>query len=196
VLTPAAEGMQGSIRKARELAAATPKSFVPYQFGNPANPAAHRTTTACEIWDDTAGAVDIIVACVGTGGTVTGIAQALKPLKPELQIIALEPTKSPVLSGGKAAPHKIQGMGAGFVPDVLQLDLIDEIIQVTEEESIEATRQLALQEGILSGISSGAAVSASLRVAARPENQDKMIVAILPDTGQRYLSTGLFAADD
>ena len=194
VLTPGSEGMGGAVRKAEELLSRTPNSFMPQQFKNPANPKVHRETTALEIWNDTEGKVDIVVAGVGTGGTITGIAEALKPRKPGLQTIAVEPAGSPVLSGGKPGPHKIQGIGAGFVPEVLRLDLIDEIIRMDDDEAKRATRRLAREEGIFAGISSGAAVAAALRVAARPKNAGKLIVVILPDTGQRYLSTDLFEA--
>ena len=192
VLTPGSEGMGGAIRKATELAQEIPDSLIPQQFQNPANPQIHRETTAEEIWRDTDGQVDILVAGVGTGGTITGISQVIKTRKAGFQTIAVEPTGSPVLSGGQAGPHKIQGIGAGFIPDVLRTDLIDEIVQVTNEEAIATTRRLAREEGILAGVSSGAATAAALAVAARPENADKLIVAILPDTGERYLSTGLF----
>ena len=192
VLTPGPEGMPGAIRRAEELLQEVPNSFMPQQFENPANPQVHRETTAQEIWRDTDGEVDIIVAGVGTGGTITGVADALKALKPSVKAIAVEPAGSPVLSGGKPGPHKIQGIGAGFVPQVLNLDLVDEIVQVTEEEAVQTARQLAKQEGILAGISSGAAAAAALRVAARPENAGKLIVVVLPDTGERYLSTELF----
>ena len=192
VLTPGSGGMPGAITKAEELAAQTPNSFVPQQFKNPANPQIHRETTAEEIWSDTDGQADIVVAGVGTGGTVTGVAQALKPRKPSLRIIAVEPIGSPVLSGGKPGPHKIQGIGAGFVPDVLRLELVDEVVQVTEEDAARTARRLAQEEGIFVGISSGAATAAALGVAARPENKGKLIVVILPDTGERYLSTRLF----
>jgi cysteine synthase A len=194
VLTPGSEGMGGAIRKATELAQEIPDSLIPQQFQNPANPQIHRETTAEEIWRDTDGQVDILVAGVGTGGTITGISQVIKTRKAGFQTIAVEPTGSPVLSGGQAGPHKIQGIGAGFIPDVLRTDLIDEIVQVTNEEAIATTRRLAREEGILAGVSSGAAAAAALAVAARPENADKLIVAILPDTGERYLSTGLFEA--
>lgn len=194
VLTPGAEGMQGAIRKAEALAAEIPGSLIPQQFTNPANPAAHRTATALEIWEDTGGRVDIFVAGVGTGGTVTGVAGVLKAKKPSLRTVAVEPSDSPVLSGGKAGPHKIQGIGAGFVPGVLKRELIDEIVQITAEEAFAAARRLAREEGLLVGISSGAAVHAALEVANRPENQGKMVVVLLPDTGERYLSTELFAS--
>lgn len=194
VLTPADEGMAGSVKRAEELAAATPGSFIPQQFRNPANPGVHRETTAEEIWSDTDGKVDIVVTGVGTGGTITGIAERLKKRKPGLKAIAVEPTGSPVLSGGKPGKHKIQGIGAGFIPDVLNLDLIDEVITVTDEQAIAMTRRLAREEGILAGISSGAAVQAAITVGERKENEDKLIVAILPDTGERYLSSGLFSS--
>lgn len=194
VLTPGSEGMGGAIRKATELAQEIPDSLIPQQFQNPANPQIHRETTAEEIWRDTDGQVDILVAGVGTGGTITGISQVIKARKAGFQTIAVEPAGSPVLSGGQAGPHKIQGIGAGFIPDVLRTDLIDEIAQVTNEEAIATTRRLAREEGILAGVSSGAATAAALAVAARPENAGKLIVAILPDTGERYLSTGLFEA--
>ena len=195
VLTPGAEGMLGAIRRAEELLNEIPNSFMPQQFKNPANPKIHRETTALEIWDDTDGQVDIIVAGVGTGGTITGVTEALRLRKPELRTVAVEPTGSPVLSGGKPGKHKIQGIGAGFVPDVLRLDLVDEIMQIDEKTSALVARRLAREEGLLVGISSGAAAAAALRVAARPENAGKLIVVILPDTGQRYLSTDLFDAE-
>ena len=195
VLTPGAEGMLGAIRRAEELLNEIPNSFMPQQFKNPANPKIHRETTAIEIWDDTDGQVDIIVAGVGTGGTITGVTEALRLRKPELRTVAVEPTGSPVLSGGKPGKHKIQGIGAGFVPDVLRLDLVDEIMQIDEKTSALVARRLAREEGLLMGISSGAAAAAALRVAARPENAGKLIVVILPDTGQRYLSTDLFDAE-
>jgi cysteine synthase A len=192
ILTPGAEGMPGAIRKAEQLAAENPNYFMPQQFKNPANPEIHRLTTAEEIWRDTGGGVDILVAGVGTGGTITGTAEVLKKKKPGFKVIAVEPAGSPVLSGGKPGPHKIQGIGAGFVPDILRKDLIDETVTVTNEEAGEMARRLAKEEGILAGISSGAAAAAALKVAARPENKGKFIVVILPDTGERYLSTWLF----
>jgi len=195
VLTHGTEGMRGAIRKAEELASSTPNSFVPQQFKNPANPNVHRQTTGPEIWSATDGNVDILVAGVGTGGTITGVAEYIKPLKPSFKAVAVEPLNSPVLSGGKPAPHKIQGIGAGFIPDILKLELIDEILQVTDEDAMETARSLAKKEGLLAGISSGAAVSAALRVATRPENAGKLLVVILPDTGERYLSTPLFQRD-
>jgi cysteine synthase A len=192
ILTPGTEGMKGAIRKAEEMAAENPRVFIPYQFKNPANPEIHRRTTAEEIWRDTDGEVDAVVAGVGTGGTITGIAEALKERKPGFQAVAVEPASSPVLSGGKPGPHKIQGIGAGFVPDVLRLDLVDEVVQVTSDEAWEMTRRLAREEGIFAGISSGANTYAALQIAARPENAGKLVVVILPDTGERYLSTGVF----
>ena len=192
VLTPGGEGMTGAIRRAEALAAETPNSFMPQQFKNPANPLVHRETTAEEIWRDTNGKVDVIVAGVGTGGTITGIAEAIKSKKPGFRAIAVEPAASPVLSGGKPGPHKIQGIGAGFVPDVLRVDLIDEVVQVKDEDAKATARRLAREEGILAGISSGAAAWAALQVAGREESKGKMIVVILPDTGERYLSAGLF----
>jgi len=192
VLTPGAEGMVGAVRKAEELALQLPKTFMPQQFKNPANPEIHRLTTAEEIWRDTEGQVDILVAGVGTGGTITGVAEVLKERKPGFKAVAVEPASSPVLSGGEPGPHRIQGIGAGFVPEVLRLDLIDEVVRVTDEDAQETSRRLAREEGILAGISSGAAVWAALQVAGRPENEGKTIVAILPDTGERYLSTGLY----
>ena len=192
VLTPGAEGMTGAIKKAEQLATENPNSFIPQQFKNPANPEVHRMTSAEEIWRDTGGRVDILVAGVGTGGTITGITEAIKSRKPEFKAIAVEPIDSPVLSGGKPGAHKIQGIGAGFIPEVLNMELIDEIVKVTNEDAGIIARRLAREEGILAGISSGAAVWAALEVAKRPENRDKLIVAILPDTGERYLSTWLF----
>jgi cysteine synthase A len=192
ILTEGAKGMKGAIARAEELSLVHKNSFVPMQFENLANPEAHRRTTAGEIWTDTDGKVDILVAGVGTGGTITGVAEVLKKRKPAFKAIAVEPKDSPVLSGGSAGPHKIQGLGAGFVPGVLKSELVDEIIQVTNEAAGEAARQLAKQEGILAGISSGAALWAALEVARRPENAQKLIVVVLPDTGERYLSTWLF----
>jgi cysteine synthase A len=192
VLTPGVEGMRGAVRRAEELAREIPNSFMPMQFANPANPKIHRETTGPEIWNDTDGKVDIIVAGVGTGGTITGVAEYIKPLKPEIRIVAVEPAESPVLSGGKPSPHKIQGIGAGFVPEVLRLDLVDEIIQVSSEDAFKTARRLASEEGILAGISSGAATWAAIQVAQREENAGKLIVVVLPDTGERYLSTELF----
>jgi cysteine synthase A len=192
VLTPGAEGMQGAIRKAEEMAAQDSRYWIPQQFKNPANPAVHRRTTAEEIWRDTDGRVDVVVAGVGTGGTITGIAQALRPRKAGMLFVAVEPAASPVISGGAAGPHKIQGIGAGFVPDVLQRDLLDEVVQVRDDDAWNMARRLAREEGILVGISSGAAAHAAVQVAARPESKGKLIVVILPDTGERYLSTGLY----
>ena len=189
ILTPGDKGMKGAVEKAEELAKSTPNSFIPQQFNNPANPMIHRETTALEIWNDTEGTVDILVAGVGTGGTVTGVAEMVKSKKSSFKVVAVEPYDSPVLSGGKPGPHKIQGIGAGFIPDVLKLELIDEIFKVKNEEAVVTARQLATEEGIFCGISSGAATFAALQVAKRPENKNKLIVTILPDTGERYLSS-------
>jgi cysteine synthase A len=192
ILTPGADGMKGAIKKAEEMGAANPNYYMPQQFKNPANPEIHRLTTAEEIWRDTEGKVDILVAGVGTGGTITGVAEVLKQKKPGFKAIAVEPAASPVLSGGKPGPHKIQGIGAGFVPDVFKREVVDEIIQVTNENAGATARRLAKEEGILAGISSGAATWAAIEVAKRPENKGKLIVVIIPDTGERYLSTWLF----
>jgi len=195
ILTPGSEGMRGAIRRAEELASSDPRYFIPQQFSNPANPEIHRETTAVEIWDDTDGKVDILVSGVGTGGTITGVAEVIKARKPTFKAIAVEPIDSPVLSGGKPGPHKIQGIGAGFVPEVLRKDLVDEVIQVSHQDAGVMARRLAREEGILGGISSGAALWAALEVARRPESEGKMIVVVLPDTGERYLSTWLFEED-
>ena len=192
VLTPGSEGMKGAIKKAEEIVKNNCKAFTPQQFKNPANPEIHRKTTALEIWKDTDGKVDILVSGVGTGGTITGVAEVIKKRKPSFKAIAVEPADSPVLSGGEPGSHKIQGIGAGFVPDVLNRDIIDEIIKVTNEEAIICARRLAKEEGIFAGISSGAAVWAAIKVAKRKENKGKLIVVILPDLGDRYLSTELF----
>ena len=195
VLTPGSEGMNGAVEKARAMAAKDKRYFIPQQFENAANPAVHRETTAEEIWQDTAGAVDILVCGVGTGGTITGVSEVLKQRKPALQSIAVEPKNSPVLSGGSAASHKIQGIGAGFVPGVLRRDLIDEIITVTDEEALDLTRSLIREEGLLVGISSGAACAAALQAAKRPENEGKLILTIFPDLAERYISTALFTSE-
>jgi cysteine synthase A len=192
VLTPGPEGMKGAIRKAEILAAQIPNSYIPQQFQNPANPRIHRLTTAEEIWHDTAGEVDIFVAGVGTGGTITGVGERLKELKPSVQIIAVEPLESPVLSGGVAGPHKIQGIGAGFVPGILNESVIDEVFKVRGEEAFATSRALAQTEGLLVGISSGAAVFGATQIARRAENEGKTVVVLLPDSGERYLSTALF----
>jgi len=192
VLTPGSEGMPGAIRKAEQLVAANSNYFMPQQFENPANPEIHVLTTAEEIWRDTEGRVDILVAGVGTGGTITGVAEALKKKKPEFKAVAVEPVHSPVLSGGEPGPHKIQGIGAGFIPDILRRELVDEIVQVSNDDAGATSRRLAREEGILAGISSGAATWAALEVAGRSENKGKLIVVVLPDTGERYLSTWLF----
>ncbi len=192
ILTPGAEGMKGAVSKAEQLAASDPKYFMPQQFQNPANPEVHRWTTAEEIWDDTDGLVDILVAGVGTGGTITGVSEVIKARKPEFKAVAVEPADSPVLSGGKPGPHKIQGIGAGFVPKVLRMNLVDEVLQVTHQDAGAMARRLAREEGILAGISCGAALWGAIEVAKRPENEGKLIVVVLPDTGERYLSTWLF----
>jgi cysteine synthase len=193
VLTPGSEGMPGAIAKAEELAKSDQRYWVPQQFENPANPEIHRKTTAEEVWRDTDGKVDIFVAGVGTGGTITGVAEVIKERKPSARFVAVEPAASPVLSGGQKGPHPIQGLGAGFVPPVLEMDLVDEVITVGNEESLDLARRLAREEGLLVGISSGAAVVAALEVARRPENAGKLVVVVLPDFGERYLSTPLFA---
>ena len=195
VLTPGAEGMKGAIQRAGEILAESPNAYMPDQFSNQANPEIHRKTTAEEIWQDTNGSVDILVAGVGTGGTITGVSEVIKDRKPAFRTVAVEPSDSPVLSGGNPGPHKIQGIGAGFVPPVLNTAIIDEIVTVSNAEAFETARDMAKEEGILCGISSGAAVTAALRVARRKENQDKQIVVILPSTGERYLSTDLFLED-
>lgn len=192
VLTPAHEGMSGAIRKAEELAKELGNAYIPQQFNNPANPNIHRLTTAREIWDDTAGGVDIFVAGIGTGGTITGVGETLKKLNPRVKVVAVEPADSPVLSGGKSGPHKLQGIGAGFVPKVLNQNVYDEIYKVKNEDAFNAGRLLARTEGLLAGISSGAALHAAVEVAKRPENKGKTIVVLLPDTGERYLSTLLY----
>ena len=192
VLTPAAQGMKGAIAKAEELVQSTPNAVMPQQFKNLANPEVHRRTTAEEIWNDTAGAIDIFVAGVGTGGTITGVGQVLKPRKPSLRVVAVEPEESPVLSGGQHSPHKIQGIGAGFVPDILDRAVIDEIVKVNSATAIETSRRLARLEGIPGGISSGAAIAAAIEIGKRPENAGKVVVAIVPSFAERYLSTALF----
>jgi len=191
-LTPGYQGMRGAIDRAQEIVATTPNAFMPQQFRNPANPKIHRETTAEEIWADTDGEVDFLVAGVGTGGTLTGVAEVLKKRKPSFQAIAVEPVNSAILSGGELKPHKIQGIGAGFIPEVLNKDLIDEVITVTDEEAIDYGRRLAREEGILSGISSGAALAAAIKVAKRPENEGRLIVMVQPSFGERYLSTPMF----
>jgi len=192
ILTPGSEGMKGTVNKVEELAQENERYFVPQQFKNPANPKIHRETTAEEIWKDTDGNVDIVVCGIGTGGTITGIAELFKEKKPSLKVFGVEPQNSPILSGGNAGPHKIQGIGAGFIPDVLKVELIDEIIKVSNEDAIDTAKKLAKQEGIFAGISSGAAAWAALQVGRRKENNGKLIVVIFPDTGERYLSTELF----
>lgn len=195
VLTPGAKGMTGAIEKAKELAHETPGSFIPGQFENPANPDAHYRTTGPEIWEDTDGKIDLFVAGVGTGGTITGVSRYLKEQNPAIHVAAVEPADSPVLSGGKAGPHKLQGIGAGFVPDALDQNAYDEVLTVTTEQAFEASRALGRAEGVLAGISSGAALAGAIRLAKLPENAGKTIVTLLPDTGDRYLSTGLFTAE-
>jgi cysteine synthase A len=192
VLTPGAEGMKGAIGKAQEILESEKDAFMPNQFGNPANPQAHRETTAEEIWRDTEGQVDILISGVGTGGTITGVAQVIKPRKPSFKAIAVEPADSPILSGGEKGPHKIQGIGAGFIPEVLDQSLIDDVVTVTNDDAFETARSAATLEGILCGISSGAAIKAALDVASRPESAGKNIVTIIPSTGERYISTDLF----
>ena len=192
VLTPGSEGMKGAITMAREILEKTPGAFMPNQFENPANPQIHRTTTALEIWEGTDGQVDIFVSGIGTGGTITGVGETLKQKKPSFTTVAVEPTDSPVLSGGNPGPHKIQGIGAGFIPKVLNIDIMDEIVTVTNQQAFETAKKLARMEGLMCGISSGAAVWAALEVGKRPANKDKQIVVLLPDTGERYLSTELF----
>jgi cysteine synthase A len=192
ILTPGAEGMKGAINKAREINDSEDKSFMPDQFANPANPRVHRETTAEEIWRDTEGQVDILVSGVGTGGTITGVAQVIKPRKPSFKAIAVEPADSPVLSGGSKGPHKIQGIGAGFIPEVLDQSIIDDVVTVSNDDAFETARRAAKLDGILCGISSGAAIWAALEVARRPESAGKTIVAVIPSTGERYISTDLF----
>jgi cysteine synthase A len=192
VLTPAAEGMAGAVRKAEQIQSETPDSWIPAQFDNPSNPEIHRQTTAIEIWQDTDGAVDIVVGGIGTGGTITGVGQVLKRLKPSVQLVAVEPTESPLLTNGTFGPHKIQGIGANFVPSVLDTSIYSEVAHVTSDQAIAAARELMVKEGLLVGISSGAAAYAGREIASREENKGKLVVAILPDTGERYLSTLLF----
>jgi cysteine synthase A len=196
ILTPGAEGMKGAIKRAEELALEIPGAFIPQQFRNPANPSIHKETTGVEVWEDTGGEVDILVAGVGTGGTITGIAEYIKPRKPGFKTVAVEPADSPVLKGGKPGPHKIQGIGAGFKPDVLRMELVDEVFPVKYEDARKTSRRLCREEGLLAGISSGAATFAALEVAGRNENRGKLLVVILPDTGERYLTTDLFTAEE
>jgi cysteine synthase A len=191
-LTPGIQGMSGCIRRAQEIVETTADAYMLQQFNNPANPKIHRETTAEEIWEDTEGQVDILVAGVGTGGTITGVAEAIKQRKPSFRVVAVEPTSSPVLSGGRPGPHKIQGIGAGFIPEVLKVELIDEVIAVADEDAIAYSRRLAREEGLLSGISAGAALYAAIKVAQRPENEGQLIVMVQPSFGERYLSTPLF----
>ncbi len=196
VLTPGSEGMPGAIRRAEQLVSETPGAFMPQQFENPANPKIHRETTAEEIWRDTDGQIDILVSGIGTGGTITGVGEVLRSRKKDVRIVAVEPAASPILSGGKPGPHKIQGIGAGFVPAVLRTDIYDEVVRVSNEDAMETARKVAKREGILVGISSGAAVWAALQVGARPENAGKLVVVIIPSCGERYLSTELFQFDE
>lgn len=195
VLTPGVEGMKGAIKKTEEMAAADGRYFIPQQFSNPANPEVHRRTTAEEVWKDTDGKVDIFIAGVGTGGTVTGAGEVLKKRKPDLKVVAVEPAESPVLAGGKPGPHRIQGIGAGFIPEVLDISVIDEVIQVPDKLALETSRRLHGEEGLLVGISSGAACQAAMQVAARPENKGKLVVVVFPDLAERYISTALFSMD-